>query len=49
VIAASDPAQVLRVIDEHQEITSSGAPRENYMMFRCQAVNLDTWRTSLDD
>ncbi|MFH1092251.1 MAG: asparagine synthase-related protein, partial [Pseudomonadota bacterium] len=39
--------EVLRIIREHQEIVSTGARRENHMMFLWQLVNLELWLTSL--
>ncbi len=38
-----------RLIDEHDEIVSSGEPRENHMMFLWQLVNLELWLRWLDD
>jgi asparagine synthase (glutamine-hydrolysing) len=35
--------EVDRVIDEHNQIVSSGAPRENHMMFLWQLANLALW------
>lgn len=43
--------EVLRLIDEHEAIVSSGSPRENHMMFLWQVVNLvqwDSWRRRQD-
>jgi len=36
-------AEVDRIIDEHDAIVSSGAPRENHMMFLWQLANLAFW------
>jgi asparagine synthase (glutamine-hydrolysing) len=38
-----------RLIDEHHEIVSSGAARENHMMFLWQLVNLELWLRWLDE
>jgi len=35
--------EVERIIHEHEDITSSGAPKENHMMFLWQLVNLELW------
>jgi asparagine synthase (glutamine-hydrolysing) len=35
--------EVLRLIDEHEHIVSSGEFRENHMMFLWQLVNLELW------
>jgi asparagine synthase (glutamine-hydrolysing) len=35
--------EVDRLIEEHQDIVSSGAVRENHMMFFWQLVNLTEW------
>jgi asparagine synthase (glutamine-hydrolysing) len=37
---------VARLLDEHDAIVSSGAQRENHMMFFWQLVNLETWLDS---
>lgn len=37
-----------RLIDEHDEIVSSGEARENHMMFLWQLVNLELWLRWLD-
>jgi asparagine synthase (glutamine-hydrolysing) len=44
-----DVAEVRRLIDEHDEIVSSGEPRENHMMFLWQLVNLELWLRWLDE
>ena len=44
-----DVEQVSRIVDEHHEIVSSGAVRENHMMFLWQLVNLELWLQSLTD
>ncbi len=36
-------AEVERIVDEHEAIVTSGAPRENHMMFLWQLLNLETW------
>ena len=41
-------AEVHRLIDEHDEIVSSGRLQENHMMFLWQLVNLELWLESLD-
>jgi asparagine synthase (glutamine-hydrolysing) len=38
-----DVEQVWRLIDEHDEIVSSGRLEENHMMFLWQLVNLEMW------
>jgi asparagine synthase (glutamine-hydrolysing) len=35
--------EVERLVEEHDEIVSSGQPRENHMMFFWQLVNLEMW------
>jgi asparagine synthase (glutamine-hydrolysing) len=40
--------EVLRLIDEHEQIVSSGEPREHHMMFLWQLVNLELWFKSLE-
>jgi len=35
--------EVERLVGEHEAIVSSGAVRENHMMFLWQLVNLETW------
>ena len=40
--------EVRRLLDEHDEIVSSGRPAENHMMFFWQLVNLELWLRSLD-
>ena len=40
--------EVLRLLDEHDEIVSSGRPADNHMMFFWQLVNLELWLQSLD-
>lgn len=42
-----DLEAVRRIVDEHVEIVSSGAVRENHMMFLWQLVNLETWLDTL--
>jgi asparagine synthase (glutamine-hydrolysing) len=44
-----DVAEVERLVDEHEEIVSSGEPRENHMMFLWQLVNLELWLRWLDE
>ncbi len=41
--------EVERLLDEHEEIVSTGAMRENHMMFFWQLVNLELWFQSLKD
>jgi asparagine synthase (glutamine-hydrolysing) len=41
--------EVRRLIDEHDEIVSSGEPRENHMMFLWQLLNVELWLRWLDD
>jgi asparagine synthase (glutamine-hydrolysing) len=41
--------EVLRLIDEHESIVSSGRPQENHMMFFWQLVNLETWFREYSD
>lgn len=38
-----DVSEVLRLIDEHEEIVASGANRDNHMMFLWQLVNVEMW------
>jgi asparagine synthase (glutamine-hydrolysing) len=38
-----DVAEVRRLAEDHEQIVSSGAPRDNHMMFFWQLVNLETW------
>jgi asparagine synthase (glutamine-hydrolysing) len=40
--------EVLRLIEEHERIVSSGEPREHHMMFLWQLVNLELWLQSLE-
>lgn len=40
--------EVLRIMDEHESVVETGAPRENHMMFLWQLVNLETWLQSLE-
>ncbi|MFP6757439.1 MAG: asparagine synthase C-terminal domain-containing protein, partial [Alphaproteobacteria bacterium] len=42
------PAEVERLIAEHGEIVSSGAARENHMMFLWQVISLEGWLDWLD-
>ena len=42
-----DPDQVMRVVDDHERIVTSGALEENHMMFLWQLINLETWLESL--
>jgi asparagine synthase (glutamine-hydrolysing) len=42
-----DLAEVERLAREHEEIVTSGALRENHMMFFWQLVNLELWLQSL--
>lgn len=39
--------RVQRIVEEHNDIVASGAPRENHMMFLWQLVNLELWLQSL--
>jgi asparagine synthase (glutamine-hydrolysing) len=39
--------EVLRLIDEHQQIMSSQRPADNHMMFLWQLVNLELWLQSI--
>ncbi len=39
--------EVERLIDEHHDLVTSGAPRDNHMMFLWQLVNLELWFRSL--
>lgn len=39
---------VQRLIDEHRDIVSTGAAKENHMMFFWQMINLEIWLSSLD-
>jgi asparagine synthase (glutamine-hydrolysing) len=41
------PNVVERLIEEHAEIVTSGAPRENHMMFLWQLISLDVWLSGL--
>jgi asparagine synthase (glutamine-hydrolysing) len=43
-----DVGEVRRLLDEHDEIVTSGRPAENHMMFFWQLVNLELWLRSLD-
>ena len=43
-----DVEEVLRLVEEHDEIVTSGAVRENHMMFLWQLVNLELWLQSLE-
>jgi asparagine synthase (glutamine-hydrolysing) len=36
-------AEVLRLVEEHEQIVTSGAAREHHMMFFWQLVNLELW------
>ncbi len=38
-----DIAEVVRLIDEHEQIVASGAQQENHMMFLWQLTNLEAW------
>jgi asparagine synthase (glutamine-hydrolysing) len=40
--------EVLRLVQEHQQIVSSGKPAENHMMFLWQLVNLELWLQTLE-
>jgi asparagine synthase (glutamine-hydrolysing) len=40
--------EVLRLIEEHEQIVSSGEPREHHMMFLWQLVNLELWLQSVE-
>jgi len=42
-----DPAIVAVLIDEHQAIVASGAPRETHMMFLWQLANTELWLAGL--
>lgn len=41
-------AEVQRLVDEHDEIVTSGRVQENHMMFLWQLVNLELWLQSLE-
>jgi asparagine synthase (glutamine-hydrolysing) len=41
-------ARVEQIIEEHNEIVSSGRPAENHMMFLWQLTNLELWMRWLD-
>lgn len=41
--------EVERIIEEHEKIVSTGAERENHMMFLWQLVNLELWFSTLTD
>jgi len=41
--------EVERLLEEHEEIVSTGAMMENHMMFFWQLVNLELWFQSLKD
>jgi asparagine synthase (glutamine-hydrolysing) len=41
------PGAVEKLLDEHEEIVTSNALRDNHMMFFWQLVNLDAWLHSL--
>lgn len=43
-----DVAEVRRLIDEHEQIVSSGRPAENHMMFLWQLTNTELWLRWLD-
>jgi asparagine synthase (glutamine-hydrolysing) len=43
-----DVREVVRLIDEHEQIVASAKPRENHMMFLWQLVNLETWLAQID-
>jgi asparagine synthase (glutamine-hydrolysing) len=43
-----EPAEVRRLIDEHEQIVRSGRPADNHMMFLWQLVNLELWMRWLD-
>jgi asparagine synthase (glutamine-hydrolysing) len=38
-----EAGEVMRLIDEHERIVSSGAQQENHMMFLWQLTNLEAW------
>ncbi len=40
--------EVLRLLDEHDEITTGGLQRDNHMMFFWQLVNLELWLRWVD-
>ncbi len=40
--------EVERLVDEHEEIVTSGRQQDNHMMFLWQLVNLELWLESLD-
>lgn len=42
-----DPAEVRRLIDEHDSIVARGAAEENHMMFLWQLLNLDVWLNAI--
>jgi asparagine synthase (glutamine-hydrolysing) len=41
--------EVLRLVDEHEQIVASGQPAENHMMFLWQLVNLELWFQMLEN
>jgi asparagine synthase (glutamine-hydrolysing) len=41
------PAEVERILAEHERIVATGAAEENHMMFLWQLVNLETWLEQL--
>jgi len=43
-----EPAAVMRLIDEHEEIVTSGLAKENHMMFLWQLANVDIWMETLE-
>lgn len=43
-----DIPEVLRLLDEHEKITTQGLPVDNHMMFFWQLVNLELWLRSVD-
>lgn len=44
-----DTRRVTALLDEHEQIVSSGEMRDNHMMFLWQLVNLELWLRTLDD
>ena len=42
-------AEVERLIEEHEQIVSSGAHKENHMMFLWQLVNLERWLDTMKE
>jgi len=43
------PARLLELIDEHEQIMTSGEARENHMMLLWQALNIELWHRMLEN